>query len=96
MNRLSDELNLKYTTQFNIRKGFAIIVGASALILGLSFLNRPDSPYRIIGIAAIILFVRIVLGSPFESVLTDESLERFKTSIKSATKKNDLDMEKME
>ena len=95
MNRLSDELNLKYTTQFNIRKGFAIIVGASALIFGIPFLSRPDSVYRIIGIAAITVFVRIALGSPFESVLTDESHKRLTKWIESDIKKNDLDTEKM-
>jgi hypothetical protein len=91
MNPLFDLLKLEYKTQFNIRKAFAIVVGAGALIFGTSFLNHPDSPYRIIGIASIMLFMRIVLGSPVEEVLTDESRQRLKQWVEEELKKNGKD-----
>lgn len=91
MNKLLDHLKLEYKTQFNTRTAFAIIVSASALIFGISFLNHPDSPYRIIGIASIMLFVRIVMGSPVEEVLTEESRQRLEQWVEEDLKKNRKD-----
>jgi len=47
-------------------------------LVGISFLDNPDSTYRFIGIAAIVVFIRIEMGSPFETVLTDESRQRWR------------------
>ena len=78
MKNLFDHLNLKYESRFNIKKAFKIIAGTSALLVGISFLDNPDSTYRFIGIAAIVVFIRIEMGSPFETVLTDESRQRWR------------------
>jgi len=78
MKNLFEHLNLKYESRFNIKKAFKIIAGTSALLVGISFLDNPDSTYRFIGIAAIAVFIRIEMGSPFETVLTDESRQRWR------------------
>ena len=78
MKNLVEQLNLKYESRFNIKKAFKIIAGTSALLVGISFLDNPDSTYRFIGIAAIVVFIRIEMGSPFETVLTDESRQRWR------------------
>jgi len=78
MKNLFEHLNLKYESRFNIKKAFKIIAGTSALLVGISFLDNPDSTYRFIGIAAIVVFIRIEMGSPFETVLTDESRQRWR------------------
>ena len=78
MKNLVEQLNLKYESRFNIKKAFKIIAGTSALLVGISFLDNPDSTYRFIGIAAIAVFIRIEMGSPFETVLTDESRQRWR------------------
>ena len=87
MMKLLDHLKLEHKTQFNVRTAVAIVVGASALIFGISFLDHPDSPYRIIGIASIMLFMRIVMGSPVEEVLTEESRQRLEQWIDEDLKK---------
>ena len=78
MKNLFEQLNLKYESRFNIKKAFKIIAGTSALLVGISFLSNPESTYRFIGMAAIVVFIRIEMGSPFETVLTDESRQRWR------------------
>lgn len=78
MKNLVEHLNLKYESRFNIKKAFKIIAGTSALLVGISFLGNPESTYRFIGMAAIVVFIRIEMGSPFETVLTDESRQRWR------------------
>ena len=78
MKNLFQSLNLKYESRFNIKKAFKIIAGTSALLVGISFLDNPDSTYRFIGIGAIVVFIRIEMGSPFQTVLTDESRQRWR------------------
>ena len=78
MKNLFEHLDLKYESRFNIKKAFKIIAGTSALLVGISFLSNPESTYRFIGMAAIVVFIRIEMGSPFETVLTDESRQRWR------------------
>ena len=92
MKNLFEQLNLKYESRFNIKKAFKIIAGTSALLVGISFLSNPESTYRFIGMAAIVVFIRIEMGSPFETVLTDESRQRlakWEDGVLDETKKDD-------
>lgn len=89
MNNLFDHLNLEHESRFNVRKAFAILVGAASLIVGISFLSNPNTFYRVFGISAIILFLRIVMGSPVEDVLTPESQERLQAWVEKDLEKND-------
>ena len=92
MKNLFEHLDLKYESQFNIKKAFKIIAGTSALLVGISFLGNTESTYRFIGMAAIVVFIRIEMGSPFETVLTDESRQRlakWENGVLDETKKDD-------
>ena len=92
MKNLFEHLDLKYESRFNIKKAFKIIAGTSALLVGISFLSNPESTYRFIGMAAIVVFIRIEMGSPFETVLTDESrhrLAKWENGVLDETKKDD-------
>ena len=92
MKNLFEHLDLKYESRFNIKKAFKIIAGTSALLVGISFLSNPESTYRFIGMAAIVVFIRIEMGSPFETVLTDESRQRlakWENGVLDETKKDD-------
>ena len=89
MNNLLRHLNLEYESRFNVRKAFAIIIGAVSLIVGISFLSKPDTTYRAIGSGAVILFLRIVMGSPVEDVLTPESQERLQAWVEQDIEKSD-------
>ena len=92
MKNLFEHLDLKYESRFNIKKAFKIIAGTSALFVGISFLSNPESTYRFIGMAAIVVFIRIEMGSPFETVLTDESRQRlakWEDGVLDETKKDD-------
>ncbi len=94
-----EPFDLKYEFRFSIKKAFRIIACTSALLMGIFFLSTPDSPYLFIGIAAIMIFVRVGIGSPFETVLTNESRQhvielyqrlRFEEEF-TKRKNNDLD-----
>ena len=91
MNNLLRHLNLEYESHFNVRKAFAILMGAASLIVGISFLTKPDMFYRAIGAGAVILFLRIVIGSPVEDVLTTDSQERLQAWVEKDIEKNDKD-----
>jgi len=89
MNNLLRHLNLEYESHFNVRKAFAIIIGAVSLIVGISFLSKPDTFYRAIGSGAVIFFLRIVMGSPVEDILTPESHERLQAWVQQDIEKSD-------
>lgn len=91
MNNLLHHLNLEYESRFNVRKAFAILMGAVSLIVGISFLTKPDMFYRAIGAGAVILFLHIVIGSPVEDVLTTDSQERLQAWVEKDIEKNDKD-----
>lgn len=82
MDDLIARLGLEFEPYFNSKKALAIFIATVLLVFGISCVIKNSLPYQILGSACFIVFIRIVMGSPIESVLTPESIERLNHWLK--------------
>jgi len=74
---LDNRLGLVYTESFSARKAAKIVACASSLGLAIVYLHLSASLTEFcVGTAALVLFIRLLLGAPTRIHLTSESLEQ--------------------
>jgi hypothetical protein len=77
MHDLITKLGLEFEPQFSIKKAVSIFAAAAFLLVGISLAMKPTMLQQTFGAACFILVVRIIMGSPVEYVLTQESMAKF-------------------
>jgi hypothetical protein len=73
-------LDLKYLYVLNGAKVFKIICAVLSLNFGIILSATGITPtHRILGIACLTFFIWLEVGSPYDKVLTEESLGKIRT-----------------
>lgn len=74
---LEEILDLEYQYRLSPRKVFRIVAAVLSLNFGIMFSAIGETPQqRIIGIACLTFFIWLGFGSPFEQILTPESVKK--------------------
>lgn len=76
MNDLFARLGLQHEPYFNWKKAYAIFITTMLLVVGINLVIKPSLLWQVIGSSCFVVVVRILIGSPVESVLTAESVEK--------------------
>lgn len=74
---LDELLQLEYEWRFNWRKAVALCFAVVSLISAIIFLHSVQ--YWFVGIVAAVITVRLLMGSPLEEHLTEETLQRLRS-----------------
>lgn len=74
---VGNRLQLKYENVMSPLKMLKIVVATIALLLSIIWLQKAQTQWDLLpSLGALVVFVRLVIGSPMERQLTAESRER--------------------
>lgn len=86
---LQERLNLQYTEKFNVKKAALIAFAVLCLNVGIILVIKSTRISNIIGAVCLVLFVRLIVGSPVEEVLTDASSRKLNKWLHIQTEEDD-------